>query len=206
MRVFREVISRGERSGTAAARIAPGDVMLRGLFEDLQSLSQDRSLRQMAMHRFSYVGGTPSEIRLDAKFKVRFDGNAGVFIVSDNSSHAPTILATNDRDVLVDWLLTVGWILAHPALRADSTSQGADLAFMARWRGRPIAELERTFILATLGWCNNNRTRAASSLGISLRTLRNKLRAYLGKDARRQSPVASVDGKHPSGAWSESGQ
>jgi two-component system, response regulator FlrC len=42
--------------------------------------------------------------------------------------------------------------------------------------GRTIADVERDLILDTLIHCLGNRTRAAKLLGISIRTLRNKLR------------------------------
>jgi DNA-binding NtrC family response regulator len=41
-----------------------------------------------------------------------------------------------------------------------------------------IWEMERDLILRTLGQHNGNRTHAARTLGISIRTLRNKLREY----------------------------
>ncbi len=44
--------------------------------------------------------------------------------------------------------------------------------------GRSMAEVERTLILDTLGHTLGNRTHAAAILGISIRTLRNKLRDY----------------------------
>ncbi|MGC1878099.1 MAG: sigma-54 dependent transcriptional regulator [Rhabdochlamydiaceae bacterium] len=44
--------------------------------------------------------------------------------------------------------------------------------------GITLAELEKRFILETLGREKNNRTKAAVALGISTRTLRNKLHAY----------------------------
>jgi two-component system, response regulator FlrC len=44
--------------------------------------------------------------------------------------------------------------------------------------GRTVADVERDLILATLRHCLGNRTRAAHVLGISIRTLRNKLNAY----------------------------
>jgi DNA-binding protein Fis len=46
--------------------------------------------------------------------------------------------------------------------------------------GRTVADVERDLILATLEHCLGNRTRAANVLGISIRTLRNKLSAYAG--------------------------
>ena len=44
--------------------------------------------------------------------------------------------------------------------------------------GRTVAEVERDLILETLKHCLGNRTHAANILGISIRTLRNKLNVY----------------------------
>ncbi len=44
--------------------------------------------------------------------------------------------------------------------------------------GRKVEEVERALILETLTHCLGNRTRAAEILGISIRTLRNKLHEY----------------------------
>ena len=44
--------------------------------------------------------------------------------------------------------------------------------------GRSVSEMERKLILTTLEQTSGNRTNAAKLLGISLRTLRNKLREY----------------------------
>ncbi|MBV9905729.1 MAG: sigma-54-dependent Fis family transcriptional regulator, partial [Alphaproteobacteria bacterium] len=44
--------------------------------------------------------------------------------------------------------------------------------------GRTVADVERDLILDTLDHCLGNRTHAANILGISIRTLRNKLREY----------------------------
>lgn len=46
--------------------------------------------------------------------------------------------------------------------------------------GRTVAEVERDLIIDTLYHCLGNRTHAANILGISIRTLRNKLRQYTG--------------------------
>jgi len=45
--------------------------------------------------------------------------------------------------------------------------------------GRTIADVERHLILDTLAFCFGNRTHAARILGISIRTLRNKLNEYM---------------------------
>lgn len=45
-----------------------------------------------------------------------------------------------------------------------------------------IHEMEKRLILSTLRRFDNNRTRSAESLGISIRTLRNKLHEYRQED------------------------
>jgi len=44
--------------------------------------------------------------------------------------------------------------------------------------GRTVADVERELIIDTLQHCLGNRTHAANILGISIRTLRNKLKRY----------------------------
>jgi DNA-binding protein Fis len=44
--------------------------------------------------------------------------------------------------------------------------------------GMTVAEAEKKLIIKTLTHCSQNRTRAAEMLGISIRTLRNKLNEY----------------------------
>jgi DNA-binding NtrC family response regulator len=44
--------------------------------------------------------------------------------------------------------------------------------------GRTVADVERDLIIETLNHCLGNRTHAANILGISIRTLRNKLKLY----------------------------
>ena len=44
--------------------------------------------------------------------------------------------------------------------------------------GSTVDEVERELVLQTLARCDGNRTRAARVLGMSIRTLRNKIRQY----------------------------
>ena len=57
--------------------------------------------------------------------------------------------------------------------------------------GHTIAEVERGLILATLDRCRGNRTTAAGILGISVRTMRNKLRHFMDEGIPVM-PAASV--------------
>ena len=70
--------------------------------------------------------------------------------------------------------------------------------------GRTVADVERDLILETLEHCLGNRTHAANILGISIRTLRNKLNEYTADGcrcrrraaakcaARRSCPLAAI--------------
>jgi DNA-binding NtrC family response regulator len=60
---------------------------------------------------------------------------------------------------------------------ASRAVQAADMAARA-FVGQTVAEVEQRLILDTLSHCLGNRTHAANILGISIRTLRNKLKEY----------------------------
>jgi DNA-binding NtrC family response regulator len=60
--------------------------------------------------------------------------------------------------------------VAHATLAAETVTRALV--------GRTVADVERELILETLKRCLGNRTRAAGILGISIRTLRNKLAIY----------------------------
>ena len=47
--------------------------------------------------------------------------------------------------------------------------------------GVKVADVERELVLRTLASCNGNRTHAARALGISVRTLRNRIRLYTAR-------------------------
>jgi DNA-binding NtrC family response regulator len=62
--------------------------------------------------------------------------------------------------------------------------------------GRTVAEVERELILDTLDHTLGNRTHAANILGISIRTLRNKLNEYAADGA----PIPPAGGGELRGA------
>jgi two-component system, response regulator FlrC len=72
--------------------------------------------------------------------------------------------------------------LPGPVKSAVETAQAATRSLV----GRTVSDVERDLILDTLDHCLGNRTHAANILGISIRTLRNKLREY--GDAGLQVP------------------
>ncbi len=63
---------------------------------------------------------------------------------------------------------------AKPAEAAPAPAPAANGSMV----GRTVAQVEQDLIIGTLSHCLGNRTHAANILGISIRTLRNKLREY----------------------------
>jgi len=83
--------------------------------------------------------------------------------------------------------------LAPYPLEQRAQSRGEDTLMLPV--GTPIEEVERRMILRTLQKTENNKTRAAELLQISLKTLHNKLRLYR-EQGRLPQPEES--GQHPS--------
>jgi two-component system, response regulator FlrC len=59
--------------------------------------------------------------------------------------------------------------------------------------GSTVAQVEQTLILDTLNHCLGNRTHAANILGISIRTLRNKLKEYSDAGVHVPSPQSGAN-------------
>jgi len=77
--------------------------------------------------------------------------------------------------------------LTSPPRSADAsagTAAAAASAAKGALVGRTVADVERDLILETLSHCLGNRTHAANILGISIRTLRNKLKLYSEQGVR----------------------
>lgn len=65
---------------------------------------------------------------------------------------------------------------------ASATREEAKGAAVEQLVGKSVHEVERALILQTLVRCGGNRTTAAAMLGISVRTIRNKLRSFLTEE------------------------
>ncbi len=100
----------------------------------------------------------------------------------ENAMHRAVILARSE-EIQVDDLRTPDGrpvpvnAMDATAERAVAAAEGAIKGAAVRI-GQTVAEVEQELILSTLDHCLGNRTHAAHILGISIRTLRNKLRAY----------------------------
>lgn len=97
----------------------------------------------------------------------------------ENTIHRAVLLTSGD-EIGVDGLMTpdgarldqmpASPVVAHASIAAEQVTRALV--------GRTVADVERDLILETLKHCLGNRTHAANILGISIRTLRNKLNEY----------------------------
>ena len=90
--------------------------------------------------------------------------------------HRAVLLTTGNEIGTVAILMPEGARLDQLATIAHATM--AAEAVTRALVGRTVADVERDLILETLKHCLGNRTHAANILGISIRTLRNKLNEY----------------------------
>ncbi|WP_066776510.1 sigma-54-dependent transcriptional regulator [Sphingomonas sp. CCH5-D11] len=88
--------------------------------------------------------------------------------------HRAVLLARGNAIEPSDLVLTDGRQLAPAAPR-----MGLGLPKVESLVGRTVEEVERELILQTLEHCHGNRTSASSILGISVRTMRNKLKSFI---------------------------
>ncbi|MEM7652579.1 MAG: sigma-54 dependent transcriptional regulator [Pseudomonadota bacterium] len=77
---------------------------------------------------------------------------------------------------------------APAAVAAAAYSNVGDAGGEKKLFGRTVADVERDLIIETLQHCLGNRTHAANILGISIRTLRNKLKQYTQEGHSVPSP------------------
>ncbi len=99
----------------------------------------------------------------------------------ENAMHRAVLLSTGDEIDAEAIRLPDGQPLNPVApIGMDYINRAAQAAESAArtFVGSTVAQVEQTLILDTLSHCLGNRTHAANILGISIRTLRNKLNEY----------------------------
>jgi len=84
-------------------------------------------------------------------------------------------------------------------LPAELAAGGGESAYLKLPFGLPLREVEKEYILNSLGRMQNNKARTAQALGISEKTLYNKLYRYSGKGPRQKEPFDDDEGAADNG-------
>ncbi|WP_332681073.1 sigma-54-dependent transcriptional regulator FlbD [Bosea sp. (in: a-proteobacteria)] len=149
-----------------ALRERPGDIL---------------ALADHFARKYAELNGLPQRpIAAEARKLLLANGWRGNVRELENTVHRAVLLAQG-VEIGADAMLTPEGETLGPASGRDVASRAAQTAeAMTRGLvGRTVADVERDLILDTLDHCLGNRTHAARILGISIRTLRNKLGEYL---------------------------
>ncbi|MGF1543534.1 MAG: sigma-54 interaction domain-containing protein [Parvularculaceae bacterium] len=124
--------------------------------------------------KYADVNGVPkkplSEAAKRAAASAPWPGNVREL---ENAMHRAVLLAQEPEIEKEAIRLPTGAAAPVARERSDGEEEGGALV------GRTVAEVEQDLILSTLDHCLGNRTHAATILGISIRTLRNKLKQYV---------------------------
>ena len=138
---------------------------------------------ELATHfakKYAVANGMPVRpLSVEARAQIargRFPGNVREL---ENTIHRAVLLASGP-EIGAEAILSPDGGPMAPARGGDAASRAAETAEMITrsFVGRTVADVERELILDTLGHTQGNRTHAANILGISIRTLRNKLNQY----------------------------
>jgi two-component system, response regulator FlrC len=152
-----------------------------------------QALAEHFLKKYAAANGVPSRpLSESARRRLlthRWPGNVREL---ENAMHRAVLLSvgpeiTEDAVRLPDGqpiALAAGGVAERAAQVAETTAR----AFV----GRTVAEMEQSLILETLTHCLGNRTHAANILGISIRTLRNKLKEYTEAGVPVPAPTAGV--------------
>ncbi|MGH2927060.1 MAG: sigma-54 interaction domain-containing protein [Solirubrobacteraceae bacterium] len=128
--------------------------------------------------RYSDMNGLPRRpIAAETRAKLRAHGWRGNVRELENTMHRAVLLAQSesiDPDAVVLSFNTGTSMSLDASPGTDHGTAAGAIPLV----GRTVAEVERDLILNTLQHCLGNRTHAANILGISIRTLRNKLKLY----------------------------
>ena len=138
---------------------------------------------ELAAHfarKYAEVNGLPVRpLSAEAQGMVRANPWRGNVRELENTLHRAVLLASGS-EIGADAILTpegdsIAPVSAGPAERAARVAEAATRGLV----GQTVAQVECDLILDTLDHCLGNRTHAAKILGISIRTLRNKLNEYV---------------------------
>ena len=133
-------------------------------------------LAEFFAKRYADLNGVPARpLTPEALDKLKRHQWGGNVRELENAMHRAVLVATGNA--LAPEAILLSYARPEDAGRTGE-SAGERAANIAGLVGRTVAEVEKELIIDTLSHCLGNRTHAANILGISIRTLRNKLKLY----------------------------
>jgi two-component system response regulator FlrC len=147
-----------------------------------------QELAKFFIDHYSKANGVPvRELSREARQALMSNPWPGNVRELENTMHRAVLLA-GEHEIGVEAIRmpdgTPIMVSGGPAERAAQAAEAVTRSFV----GRTVADVERDLILDTLDHCLGNRTHAAKILGISIRTLRNKLNLYTDEGVRVPGP------------------
>ncbi|MAS87987.1 MAG: sigma-54-dependent Fis family transcriptional regulator [Micavibrio sp.] len=138
-------------------------------------------LAQFFIDKYAEVNGVPKKkLSLAAEEKIKSYGWRGNIRELENTMHR-AILISVEAEVEPEAIhLNEAMEVSKPTVATNNASNDTSGGAV----GSTVADVERNLILNTLDHCLGNRTHAAKILGISIRTLRNKLNQYEGEGVK----------------------
>ena len=143
--------------------------------------------------KYAAANGVP-ERPLSAEAQRRLLGHSwpGNVRELENAMHRAVLLAVGPEIDEMAVRLPDGQPLSAPGEAFSGRAAQAADAVQRSFVGQTVAEMEQSLILDTLVHCLGNRTHAANILGISIRTLRNKLNEYAGLGVQIPAPQSGL--------------
>ncbi len=178
-RILQEAVMRGEFRKDLLYRLNVLNLHIPPLRERPRDLA---ALADYFVEKYAAANGFVRRLSPAARERVQAAAWLGNVRELENAMHRAVILARGEEISVEDLRTPDGHPVQPNAL--DATAERAVNAAEAAIKGatirvgQTVAEVEQDLILTTLDHCLGNRTHAANILGISIRTLRNKLRAY----------------------------
>ena len=134
-------------------------------------------LSEYFIKKYAAANGVPAlPISQEATDQLLMHGWPGNIRELENAMHRAVLLSSGG-EIGIDAILLDGGNTSASENQFETSSKG-EISHNYSSVGRTVADVERNLIIDTLLHCLGNRTHAANILGISIRTLRNKLKLY----------------------------
>lgn len=173
----------GKRTQPPGQSVSLQKARLSFLRSELLVLFEDKASPEEPLPFVLDADGETPRLLVGERAVVTIDSETGFLVFQEKVAHSGVIVVTASEERLIDH------VVCH--LAANGEASGSETVNKAAQMlvGQSLTDVERRVILQTLRHCHGNRTRTAEMLGISLRTVRNKLREYLlpsGSEGARQ--------------------